>query len=176
MIASGNNYAETLFMLATEENALEEYMQSLQLVCDTFEQNGEYVKFLSAPSIPKAQRIAALGEAFGDKMHTNVLSLLQLLCEHRNIQSIYECAKEFERLKKWSENRVVATVKSAIELGEAQRKALTEKLQKMSGKKVVLECQVSPDVIGGLVVQMDGVLLDGSVKNNLNHIKEVIEK
>ena len=46
----------------------------------------------------------------------------------------------------------------------------------MSGKKVVLECQVSPDVIGGLVVQMDGVLLDGSVKNNLNHIKEVIEK
>ena len=176
MIASGNNYAEALFMLATEDDALGEYMQSLELVCSVFKENVEYMKLLSAPSVPKTERTAAVAEAFEGRVHENVLSYLQLLCEHRNIESIYECAEEFERLKKWHENCVVAIVKSVVELSEEQKSALKQKLQKISGKKVVLQCQVCPDIIGGLVVEMDGVLLDGSVRNNLNHIKEVIEK
>ena len=53
---------------------------------------------------------------------------------------------------------------------------LTEKLEKLCGHGVVAEYETDKNVIGGLVVRMDDILIDGSVETKLKQIKEVIEK
>lgn len=176
MIATGNNYAEALFMLATEENSLEEFSESLESVSNAFSQNPDYIRFLQSPNIPKNERISALGEAFGGRINAHILSFLQLLCEHGKMADFTECRDQFEKLKKWAQNTATATVHSAVELSDSQKSALKEALEKQSGKSVVLQTQVDKSLLGGLVVEMDGKLLDGSIKRNLADIKEVISR
>ncbi len=176
MIATGNNYAEALFMLSREENRLEVFSESLERVACAFNENPDYIRFLQSPSIPKAERISALEEAFGGRIDRHILSFLQLLCEHGKIADFDECHEEFERLKKWAENTATAKVLSAVELSELQKASLKAALEKRTGKTVVLETAVDSSLLGGLVVEIDGKLLDGSIKRNLSDIKEVISR
>lgn len=176
MTATGNNYAEALFMLAREENSVDEFYTSLKTVDEVLKDNPEYLQFLATPSIPKSERTAALDSAFADKINTHVLSFLQLLCEHGKSESFFECFLEYESLRQWASNSIVAVVKTAVELTDSQKQGLIKNLEKRSGKSVTLECVVDSAVIGGIVVELDGELLDGSVKNNLKRVRDVISE
>lgn len=176
MTATGNNYAEALFMLAREENSIDVFFEGLKFVEEVLIENPEYLQFLSTPSIPKSERTAALESAFGGKINHHVLSFLQLLCEHTRTESFFECVKEFERLREWASNTVVAVVKTAVELNDAQKKGLVEALEKRTGKRVTLNTVIDKTLLGGIAVEIDGQLLDGSVKNNLKHAREVISE
>ena len=174
MTATGNNYAEALFMLAREENSVDEFYNSLKTVEEVLKDNPEYLQFLATPSIPKSERTAALDSAFADKINTHVLSFLQLLCEHGKSESFFECFAEFESLRQWASNTVVAVVKTAVELSDSQKQGLIKKLEMRTGKSVTLECVIDNTLLGGIAVELDGEMLDGSVKNNLKRVREVI--
>ena len=176
MTATGNNYAEALFMLAREENSIDDFFDSLKVVEGILKENPDYLQFLSTPSIPKSERTAALAAAFDGKINEHILSFVQLLCEHGKCETFFECVDEYEKLREWAKDTVVAVVKTAVELNDAQKTALIEKLEKRTGKTVSLKCVVDTTVLGGVVIELDGQLLDGSVKNNLKHAREVISE
>ena len=174
MTATGNNYAEALFMLAREENLIDEFYEGLKLVQGVFCDAPEYLQFLSTPSIPKSERTAALAAAFEGKVNQHVLSFLQLLCEHGKAEQFFDSVDEYNRLREWAQGTVVALVKSVVELTDAQKSALVESLEKRTGKRVTLNCVVDTALLGGVAVEIDGELLDGSVKQNLKRAREVI--
>ncbi|MBR3968732.1 MAG: ATP synthase F1 subunit delta [Clostridia bacterium] len=174
MTAIGNNYSEALFMLAREENCVDEFYDSLKTVQQVLESTPEYLQFLSTPSIPKSERTKALESAFEGKINTHVLSFLQLLCEHGKAEIFFECVSDFESLRQWASNTVVAVVKTAVELNDAQKQGLIKSLEKRTGKSVTLQCVIDSKLLGGISVELDGELIDGSVKNNLKRVREVI--
>ncbi len=174
MTATGNNYAEALFMLAREENLIDEFYDGLKLVEEVFNDSPDYLQFLATPSIPKSERTAALTAAFEGKVNTHILSFLCLMCEHGKSEQFFECANEFYRLREWASGTVEAVVKVAVELTDTQKHDLTKALEKRTGKKVILKCVIDSTLIGGIAVELDGQLLDGSVKSNLKRAKEVI--
>ncbi len=176
MTATGNNYAEALFMLAREENSIEEFYEGLKTAQEIFENNLEYLQFLSTPSIPKFERTAALAAAFEGKINEHILSFLQILCEHGKAEDFFDCFAEYERLREWARAAVVATVKTAVELNETQKQGLVEALEKRTGKSVTLKCVVDKNLLGGVQVEIDGEILDGSVKSNLKRAREVISE
>ncbi len=176
MTATGNNYAEALFMLAREENSVDEFYDSLKIVEGIFKESPEYLQFLITPSIPKNERTAALAAAFEGKINTHILSFLQLLCEHGKAEGFFECVNEFARLREWSQGTVVAVVKTVVELSDAQKADLTKSLEQRTGKKVTLKCVIDSKLLGGIAVELDGQLLDGSIKQNLKRAREVISE
>lgn len=176
MTATGNNYAEALFMLAREENSIEEFYKSLKTAEQILGENPEYLQFLSTPSIPKSERTAALDAAFGGRINNNVLSFLKILCEHGKAEKFFECSAEYERLREWASGSAEATVKAAVELSDAQKQALIKGLEKRTGKKVTIKFVKDPALIGGVQVEIDGEILDGSIKNNLKRAREVISE
>lgn len=176
MTATGNNYAEALFALAREENSVEEFYNDLKFAERVFNDTAEYLRFLSTPSIPKHERTAALQTAFDGKVNDRVLSFLQLLCEHGKAECFYECVAEYERLREWANDTVEAVVKSAVELTDAQKQSLIASLQKRTGKSVALKIVTDNSLLGGISVEMNGEIFDGSVKSNLKRAREVIGK
>lgn len=169
-------YAEALFALSCENNCQKDYSLSLNTVLKFIEETPDYLSFLSSPGIPLGDRLSALDEAFGEILPEYVLSFLKLLCEKSRIQDIRECVAEFDALVDACENITVATVTSAVELSDKQKETLKSRLDKMSGTDVVLECSVDEGLIGGIVVEIDGKVIDGSLRHNLNNVKEVIGK
>ena len=174
MTATGNNYAEALFMLAREENSVDEFYEELKIIETALKDSPEYLQFLAAPSIPKNERTAALAAVFEERLNKHVLSFLQLLCEHGKAETFFECVNEYTRLREWASGSAEAVVKTAVALNDQQKEELTKALQKRTKKTVSLKCVVDPTLLGGIVVELDGQLLDGSVKNNLKHAREVI--
>ena len=174
MTATGNNYAEALFMLAREENLIDEIYEGLKMVEEVFVGTPEYLQFLATPSIPKSERTAALAAAFEGKFNEHVLSFLCLMCEQGKTEQFFDSASEFYRLREWASGTVVAKVTSVVELTEQQKIDLIKVLEKRTGKKVTLNCVTDDTLLGGIAVELDGQLLDGSVKSNLKRAKEVI--
>lgn len=174
MTATGNNYGEALFILAREENRIDDFYNSLKTAESSFKDCPEYLQFLSTPSIAKCERTMALDEAFGGKINDYVLSFLKLLCEHGKAESFFDCVSEYERLREWVSHTAVATVKSAVCLNETQKQKLVKSLERHTGKTITLKCVTDTSVIGGVEVEVDGEVLDGTIKNNLKRTREVI--
>jgi len=69
---------------------------------------------------------------------------------------------------------VVAQVTTAFELDAQQRQVVTQKIATATQKDVVLEAYVDPALIGGLVVRVNNVILDGSVRGQLARMRKAM--
>ncbi len=169
-------YAKALFALAMENDKEQEYAKSLELLNDVFGDNPQYLQLLSSPGIPLSERCDALNKAFSDKLPTHVLSFVKLLCEKRYINDFSLCVTEYKNLLNEIKRMSQAKVISAVKLNEEEKKALKEKLEKMSGRTVVLECEVDETILGGLIIEIDGKTVNASIKEHLKNVKDVIRK
>ena len=84
------------------------------------------------------------------------------------------------QLKEWAEaaaarrDRVVAEVRSAVELDEARRARLAEVLTRVIGKPVLLQTTVDKAILGSLVVRVGDELFDGSIRSRLEQAREAL--
>lgn len=170
------SYAGALFSLAAENGEQEEVSRALETVTQVLRENPDYLEFLAAPSIAIDERSAAIDQAFGGRVPEHVTSFLQVLCRRGHARSYFECAEEYRRLLDHANRVAQARIVSAVELSATQKRALVEKLERQSGKRVEPEYIVDETLLGGLVVEMEGRVLDGSLKKDLQQVKEVIEK
>lgn len=171
-----SEYAEALFTLSQEEDCGKEYEESLETVLNAFDENPSYIKLLEAPSIPLAERLQAIDEAFSDSVSGAVVSFLKLLCKRGRISEFKECVEQYRLLLNELEKISEATVTSAVELSGKEKEELKKKLEKISGKTVTLECKVDRKILGGLIVEMDGKVMDSSLKRHLDDVKDVISR
>ncbi len=176
MTETSKEYAEALFALALEEGITEEISESLKVVLSQFRANPMYVDFLASPNIPVRDRVNAVEEAFGDSVHEYVVSFLKLLCSKDSIRCVYKAIYDYDELFRESNGVAKARVISAVPLKSDEKERLKAKLESICGKKVEMECIHSSSVLGGIVVYVDGRVLDGSLRRRLHDLKEVIEK
>lgn len=174
MSNSIKEYAVALFNLARETNCENAFADGLCVVSDAFEQNKDYILLLSAPNIPKSQRLDALKQAFESHVHEYILSFVQLLCEKGKIADFCEIAKEYHALKAAFERVSKITVKSAVPLTSEQKAKLEKKLESTYNIKVQAQYEIDTNLLGGLVVEMDGKVIDASVRHRLGEVKDVI--
>ena len=168
-------YAEALFALALEADSADAFAAALKEATAVFEEHPDYVEFLACYGIPTAERTAALEEVFADRLPEYVLSFLQLLCENGYIKSVFECQKEFEALYMEARRTATATVTSAVELTAEQKARLIEKVKALCGRDVSAVYTVDESIMGGVIVETDGKIIDGSLKRRLHEVKEVID-
>lgn len=170
------DYAVALFDIAKENSEEETVYRDLERVNEVFSEFPEYTEMLSAPSIPLQKRLAAVNEAFGKIVCEKVLSFIGILCKNSKIKTFSDCFREFEDLYSTDTKTVSAEVFSAVPLSEEQKNKLCKKLEKITGKTVVLDCKIDEKLIGGVTVKVDGKIIDGSVQRRLDDIKEVIDR
>lgn len=169
-------YATALFMLASECDQKKEYYAALLTAKNAICGEAEYLELLASPGIPKEERLSVLEAAFSAVLPEHVLSFLQLLCEKGHIRSLADCTEEYKRLLDASERVPVAHVVSAVALTDAEKEAIGVKLEKMSGHKVTLTCSIDEKLLGGVRIEMDGKVLDHSLRTRLQEVKDVISK
>ena len=176
MTEMSKEYGTALFMLAKEKKEQKRYAEALEQILAQLEATPEYMELLASPSIPKDERVELIERAFGSSMPEYVVSFLKLLCERGRIRQLAECQEAYNKLLDEDMRVSVARVTSAIELTSAEKERLRKRLEKMSGRTVELECIIDSSILGGLSVEIDGKIIDGSVRHRLNEIKDVMSK
>ncbi|MDE6357227.1 MAG: ATP synthase F1 subunit delta, partial [Eubacteriales bacterium] len=78
----------------------------------------------------------------------------------------------FLNLVKEDKGITTAFVYSATKLTESQIEAIKEKLSKKLNKEVIIEAKEQPELIGGMLINVDGKVIDNSIKKGLEDIKK----
>lgn len=167
-------YAEALFAIACEEANEDAVMAALDQVFATFNQHPEYMELLSSPGVPLTERTGLLDAGFGGSVPETVLSTLGLMCEKGRLRLFPFLVEEYRRLLSVHHAIVTAKVTCAVPLTKKEQTTLIRQLQKKRGGRVQLVCEVDPSIMGGLIVEMEGVVMDGSLRRRLQLVKEVM--
>ena len=176
MTEMSKSYADALFSLALETNTVFETLMTLKAMRDGLCGTEGALDLLASPSIPKDERCAVLEKAFGDVQPEHVMSFVGVLVQHGHIRELNDCVEAYTALHDEHARLSTAYVTSAVELTEGEKAKLIEKLSQKLGRTIHLECAVDPSLLGGLVVHVDGKVIDGSLRSKLQEIKEVMTK
>ena len=170
----GKEYGTALFMLACEENEKASYAEALEFIKNIFVEDPQYSELLSSPSIPLKERLSLIDQAFSDAVPEYVISYLKLLCEKGKMPYFMESVDEYNALLDASEHISNARITSAIELTKEEKQKLITKLELMEKGKVHAQYFVDETLLGGLIVEVDGKIMDGSLRHRLHEVKEVM--
>lgn len=161
-----NRYAKALF-LAAEENR-SELAQEFKNVLFVLED--PLINRVFFHPLTSGQRKGELVRLMG--LSKVLESFLLLVVEKGREALLPLIQREFERLVLEERNTAIAEVRSAVELSSAEQNELQKKLSALTGKHVIIRSHVDPGIGGGLVIQVDGKVLDASLKQRLAHFAQ----
>jgi len=99
-------------------------------------------------------------------------NFLKVLLQNQRITDLGEINKKFAELLDVRAGMVAAIVTTARSVPESAQQQLHAKLLSLTGKKVRINFETDPELIGGLVTRIGSTVYDGSVRNHLQLIKE----
>jgi len=100
-----------------------------------------------------------------------VLNLIGLMLRRSRIDQLPRVAAEFRRLDNARQGITLATATSAAPLSPDEVRALTARVEQLTGGRIELDLQVDPSLLGGLVVRVGDRLIDGSVRGRLERLR-----
>ena len=130
--------------------------------------------YMQDPAVQTAQKQAFVQELFGTDKKLNGFLLALLSAKRYNL--LDACATEVQNLLDERLGIVRADVQTAFELTPAQKKQVEKTLSKFTGKTAQSVFFVEPELLGGLSVRMDDILIDGSLKGRFKKLQEQLVK
>ena len=127
------------------------------------------------PAVPADQKRRLLDAIVQrEGIEKPVRNLVAVLIDHRRIQFLARIAEQLEKELDARMGFAEARITSARELGDAEKRALEAQVEKVTGKRVRASFGLDPSLLGGAVVRVGSTIYDGSVKGQLERIKEAI--
>ena len=176
MSKAGDLYGQSLYDLAAEENLTDDILGEMETLKGIFNEYPDYVALLSEPSVPKNERLQLVDQALGNALTPYHLNFIKILIEKGLLREYSGCYKRFRKAYNEDHKIAEALVTTAVALDGAQLEQLKEKLEKISGKKVLLVQKTDPDILGGVRVDLEGQLFDGSVKGRLSELRRKVDE
>jgi len=170
----GREYGEGLYALCAEEKIERDALREVQVLKESFRENGDFIRLLGNLTLSKEQRVAIVDDTLKGSVHEYVLNFIKILVERGAIHEFSECADAYQACYNREHGVVEAEVTTAKPLNERQREQLIQKLQSMSGKEVVIKEKVDASVLGGVLLQMDGKRYDNTVAHRLQAIRQAM--
>jgi F-type H+-transporting ATPase subunit delta len=157
-------YAEAVFRLAKEKNALGEWSGRLATLA-AIAGNEQMLAVIADPNTSSARAAELIGSiASADEAGKN---LLGVLAGNDRLTLLPEIAAQYEVLKAEAEGVLEATIVSAQAMSDAQKAELMAALKAKFGRDVEATVEVDESLIGGAVISVGDQVIDGSVKGRL---------
>ncbi len=172
---AARRYARALVDIAESRGVLDETGEALTEIAGEFQGNRELRRVLLNPRFARAERVKILDEIMAASGANELLrSFVRVVAEKDRIGELSDMAHSYQRLADERRGRVRAQVKSAYDLDAEAIEGLREKLSKITGSEVLMEVETDETLIGGLVCRVGGVVMDGSIKNQLRNLRNTL--
>ncbi len=168
-------YAQALFELAEPDNKSEEIREELEQFNELILQESEFSIFLDNPAIPREARYETIKKIFGDFLSGLTLDFLGVLNRKGRLGLLPETTLTYGKICDKALGFVEGTVTTAIELPDEEIQKLAEDTGKSMGRKVKLTALCDPAIIGGMILNVEGTLLDTSVRQSLRNINRKLK-
>lgn len=162
-------------VVMTKSNLLDpaRMLQELHGIEALLKESDPLRRVLENPSIPGDRKRAVL-DAITQRLGTTrqVRNFIAVLIDNRRLPLFSEILKQLEQELDDRQGFAEAQVSSARQLSDPEKQMLEVEIAKMTGKKVRARYAQDASLLGGAVVQVGSTIYDGSVKGQLDRIRE----
>lgn len=174
---AARRYARALMDIGIEKGVYRQYVKELAEVQEMIQK----VPMLKATLLNLSFSSHARGKLLqrvleGMGLSKEVVNFISLLVERDRLQQLPMIVQHYHTLIDEVEGQVRASVHSVIPLDDDQMAKLKGGLQNALGKKVVLEKKVDTELIGGILVKVNNILIDSSMRTQLHQLVETLRK
>lgn len=167
-------YSKALFELARETEREESLGQEIETFLGAYS-GSELPVVLNNPAFSLDSRKRILAQVTRNIQLTPLSEhFLSLLLERDRLSFLPSIVTSYRRLLNAAKGRVEAKIISATPLESAALERLVDSLRRVSGKDVVVHEESDPKLIGGLVIELEGKVYDGSVRTQLEKMTQRI--
>ena len=167
-------YAEALFSVARAEGTLGEVEDELFRFSQTLSGSDELRDDLADASIPASRRQQIVEDLLGGKASPTTVALVSMVVGTGRARELPAIIRRLVDMSAVEANKEVAEVRSAVPLSDDQRARLAKALNEATGKQVEVKVVVDPSVLGGIVAQVGDTVIDGSVRNRLDQLRDAL--
>jgi F-type H+-transporting ATPase subunit delta len=169
-------YAKALFELAQEAGQEEQVDQEGEQFYAAYS-GSELQGLLTNPAFGlESRKKVLLKVAETQRLSPLTIHFLSLLLERDRLAYLPGIVSSYRRMLNEAKGRVEAKVVGASPLEPAMLDRLSQMLRGISGKEVVLEQESDPALIGGVLIELEGKIYDGSVRTQLEKMKQRIAR
>lgn len=165
-------YATALYELAAEKDQVEQAYSDIELIAQTIRENKDLKLLLKSPVIFTDKKLRIINEIFAGKIGEITRNFMIILARKRREEHLDGIAESFIDLYREARNIKLARVITATVLDKEQREQLMGILTKQTGSEIILEEIMDPSIIGGIIVKMEGIKFDDSIKSKIQALKQ----
>jgi F-type H+-transporting ATPase subunit delta len=169
-------YSKALFQLAQETGEEDQIGREVEEFYTAYTST-ELEKVLTNPAFAVDARKQILRQVIQSQQLTALTAhFLALLLERDRLDHLPGIVSCYRRLLNEAKGRVEAKVVSAGALDAQMVESVRQRLQGISGKDVVLQEETDPSLLGGLLIELEGKVYDGSIRTQLEKMKQRIAR
>ena len=171
----GRRYAKALILIGKEQGLWEQIGKDLESFVSLFQQEELLNRVLCDPVHDRKKRKIILEDILNRLGTGEICShFLSLLVDKERIRYLPVIYNIYRQLEDGLAGRLRAKVITAQKLGDDQIEAIQKSLESRFSKQIILEENEDSEILGGIICKVDGMVFDGSVRTQLEILKENI--
>ncbi len=167
--ASARRHAQAVFQIALEKGELDKWQADLETITSALK-DPQLAGLLGNPKLRFGEKAKML-QSILSGVSPLALNLVYLLVVKNRLRIMDGLVDEYKSLVNAYYGRETAEVSTAISLSDEEKEKVKGKLAGVTGKELVVNTIVNPDIMGGMVARVGDKLIDGSVRTRLKELR-----
>jgi F-type H+-transporting ATPase subunit delta len=164
--------ADAIFESRTDVTTAE---HDLKALVNLVAENETLRKVWENPSVPAEQKRNVLDVIVGRLGIVKIVrNFMAVLIDHQRVRNLPHIARRFELELNNRLGFADAEVTSVHELGDQDRVAIEQQIERVAGKKVRARYKTNSNLLGGALIRVGSTVYDGSLRGQLAKIKEAL--
>jgi F-type H+-transporting ATPase subunit delta len=170
------HYADALAEVAISQKSAEKVTRELRDFLALLRESAQLGLLLGSPAVSRANK-HAVAQALVERMEASrtLRNFLFVVIDQRRVRLLPEIQQAFEAQLDALEGVSRASVTSARNLREGEKRQLRAALERLSGRRVEAHYELDPALIAGAVVRVGSTVYDGSVRTRLERLRVRLE-
>ena len=168
-------YARALMDLAVERNKVQEVQEDMHTILGTIRENDSLRDVLHSPILTTQDKKDVLKALF-QKAAPLTMQLFNLLATNKRMAILEEIAAQYIQLFEQMQGQDIARVTTAVPLSKSLENKILKQLQSITGREVIIENEIDPDLIGGFILRLGDLEYNASIQNKLGNLKRELLK
>lgn len=169
-----SSYGKALFDAATENKETEKVFADANTISTSI--SIEDVRTIANPMIKVDIKQDIASEIYKKlNLCETSKNTINLIIENARFEQVLDVFGEFVKLYYKNKDITVVNITTAKDLSEKQDKALAQNLEKVIGKKITINYNLRPEILGGLMIDFNSLQIDDSIKGKLVQLESIMK-
>ena len=168
-------YAKAVFELARDAKAFGVWSEALAALAKLVSDPG-IAGLIGHPALTRTDLAQTLTKALSGQLSAEALGLVRLLVDNSRVAALPAIAAQFEQLRAEAEARVDVEITTANEMSAAAQQQLSSAVGKRLQREVAISWKTDPELIAGALIRAGDLVIDGSVRGELDRLQTALTR